>query len=176
MLNGKPIQMLIDTRCTKTMVCAGYLPTGCLDHVNKERILCVHGDEVCYPTAEVRLKLWWWSQTPRVVVALGIPVPVLLGMDIYDLSLSNPVMVTTRVQARRDSNLINDTKGTVEERPSESDSLETVENISVTDTLKGEYSESTEEMETVEQRREAEPTSKPEELNPLEANVDDIRQ
>ena len=31
-------------------------------------------------------------------------------------------------------------------------------------------------METVEQRREAEPTSKPEELNPLEAKVDNIRQ
>ena len=31
-------------------------------------------------------------------------------------------------------------------------------------------------METVEQKREAKPTSKPEELNPLEVNVDDIRQ
>ena len=57
MLNGKPVQMLIDTGCTKTMVSADYLPTDCLDHFNKERILCVHGDEVCYPTAEVRLKL-----------------------------------------------------------------------------------------------------------------------
>ena len=175
-LNGKPVQMLIDTGCTKTMVCADYLPTGCLDHVNKERILCVHGDEVCYPTAEVRLKLGQWSQTARVVVAPGIPVPVLLGTDIYDLSLSNPVMVTTRAQARRDSNLISDTEETVEERPSESDSIETVENISVTDALNGEYSESTEEMEMVEQRREVEPTSKPKELNPLDANVDDIRQ
>ena len=85
-------------------------------------------------------------------------------------------MVTTRAQARRDSNLINDTERTAEERPSESDSLETVENISVTDSLNCEYSESTEEMETVEQRREAEPTTIPQELNPLEANVDDIRQ
>ena len=59
---------------------------------------------------------------------------------------------------------MNNTEGTIEEKPSESDSLETVENISVTDALNGEYSKSTEEMETVEQRREAEPTSKPEEL------------
>ena len=131
---------------------------------------------MCYPTAEVRLKLGQWSQTARVVVAPGIPVPVLLGTDIYDLSLSNPMMVTTRAHARRDCNLISDAEGTVEEQPSESDSIDTVENISVTDALNGEYSESTEEMETVEQRREAEPTSKPEELNPLEANVDDIRQ
>ena len=68
------------------MVCTDYLPTGCLDHVNKERILLsVHGDGVCYPTAEVRLKLGWWFQTTRVVVAPGIPVPVLLEMDMYDL-------------------------------------------------------------------------------------------
>ena len=173
-LNGKPVQMLIDTGWTKTMVCTDYLPTGCLDHIDKEWILCVHRDEVCYPTAEVRLKLGQWSQTARVIVAPGIPVPVLLGTDIYDLSLSNPVMVTTRAQARRDSNLTNDIEGTIEERLSESDSLETVENISVTDTLNGEYGESTEEMEMemVEQRREVEPTSKPEGLNPLEANVD----
>ena len=58
MLNGKPVQMLIDTGCTKTMVSADYLSADCLDHSNKERILCVHGDEVCYPTIEVRLK---WS-------------------------------------------------------------------------------------------------------------------
>ena len=71
---------------------------------------------------------------------------------------------------------MNNTEGTVQEWPSESDSLETVKNILVTDALNGEYSESTEEMETVEQRREVKPTSKPEELNPLEVNVDDIRQ
>ena len=52
---------------------------------------------------------------------------------------------------------MNDTKGTTEKRPSESDSLETIENISTTDALNGEYSESIEEMETVEQRREEEP-------------------
>ena len=98
-LNAKPIQMLIDTGCTKTMVSTNYLSADCLDHSNKERILCVHGDKVCYPTAEVRLKLGRWSQKARVVVAPGIPVPILLGTDIYDLPLSNPVMATTRNQS-----------------------------------------------------------------------------
>ena len=65
MLNGKPVQMLTDTGCTKTMVSADYLPTDCLDHFNKEKILCVHGDEVCYSTAEVRLKLGRWVQTAK---------------------------------------------------------------------------------------------------------------
>ena len=62
-----PVQVLIDTGCTKKMVSANYLPSNCLDHLNKERILHVHGDEVCYPTAEVRLKFGQWSQTAKVV-------------------------------------------------------------------------------------------------------------
>ena len=63
------VQILIDTAWAyKTMVSADYLPTDCLDHFNKERILCVHGDEVCYPTAEVRLKLGRWSQKAKVHV------------------------------------------------------------------------------------------------------------
>ena len=109
-----------------------------------------------------------------MVVAPGIPVPVLLGTDIYDLSCSNPVMVTTRAQAKRDSSLMTDTEGTSEERPAESDSLKTTD-ISATDVLNGEYSEPTKEAETVEQRREEAPTSMPQGLNPLEANVDDIK-
>ena len=175
MLNGKPVQMLIDTGCTKTMISANYLPTDCLDHFNKERILCVLGDEVCYPTAEMRLMLGRWSQKAKVVVAPGILVPVLLGTDIYDLSHCNPGMVTTRAQAKRDSSLMTDTEGTSEEKPAESDSLKTTEDISATDAPNGEYSEPTKEVETVEQRRE-EPTSMPQGLNPLEANVDNIKQ
>ena len=85
MLNGKLVQMLIDTGYTKTTVSADYLPTDCLDHFNKEKVLCV-GDEVCYPTAELRLKFGRWAQTVKVVVGLvapEIPVQVLLGTDVY---------------------------------------------------------------------------------------------
>ena len=98
-LNGKSVQILIDTGCTKTMVSSKYLNSNILDHVNTEEILCVHGDKVHYPTAEVKLKLGQWSQTTKVVVAPDIPVPVLLGTDIYALASDNPVMVTTRAQA-----------------------------------------------------------------------------
>ena len=37
---------------------------------------------VSYPTAKVNLKLGQWSQVAKLVVAPGIPVPVLLGTDI----------------------------------------------------------------------------------------------
>ena len=85
-----------------------------------------------------------------MVVAPGIPVPVLLGMDIYDLSRSNPAMVTTRAQAKRESSLMTDIEETSEERPAESDSLKTTEDISATNAPNGEYSEPTKEVETVE--------------------------
>ena len=85
-------------------------------------------------------------------------------------------MVTTRAQAKRESSLMTDTEGTSEERPAESDSLKTTEDISATNAPNGEYSEPTKEVETVEQRREEEPTSMPQGLNPLEANAEDIKQ
>ena len=55
----------------------------------------------------MRLKLGQWSQKARVVVAPGIPVP---GTDIYDVSLSNPVMVATRNQAKKGHNLLTNTE------------------------------------------------------------------
>jgi len=38
MLNGEPVQMLIDTRCTKTMVSTDYIHPDCLDNDNREKI------------------------------------------------------------------------------------------------------------------------------------------
>ena len=64
MLNGEPIQMLIDTDCTKTMVSVDYLYA---DHLSKDRNLCVHGVEVCYSTVKARAKF-------KVVGASGIQV------------------------------------------------------------------------------------------------------
>ena len=78
----------------------------------------------------------------------GFPGPVT-----YYLLLSHPVMVTTRTQAKRDSNLVTDTEadteGTLEERPVESDSFENTEDISATNTLNSEYSNPTKKVETV---------------------------
>ena len=101
-LNGRSFQMLIDTGCTNTMVSARYIDPNTLDRSNTVEIFCVHGDKVCYPTAEVNFRLGQWSQCSRVVVAPDIPVPVLLGTDIYKLTTDKPVMVTTRAQAKRD--------------------------------------------------------------------------
>ena len=93
--------MLIDTGCTKTMVSADLLNQDSVDQDQTEKIMCVHGDIMYYPTARVKLQLGQWIQVAMVVVTPGMPGSVLLGIDIYDL-MTKPVLVTTRAQARRD--------------------------------------------------------------------------
>ena len=143
-LNGKSVQMLIDTGCTKTMVSSKYLNSNILDHINTEEILCVHGDKVRYPTAEVKLRLGQWSQTAKVVAAPDIPVPVLLGTDIYALASDSPVMVTTRAQARKDSEIT----GNAEETAKETVLVLVVANgdTSAKDVLNGECGEATRQL------------------------------
>ena len=156
-------------------------------------ILCVHGDKVSYPTAKVNLRLGQWSCVVKVVVAPDIPVPVLLGTDIYNLTIDKPVMVTTRAQAKRNdtnkdpvlvreagsqnqlqdpnSSLVENTtteqgkETTTERRPNEQ---------GATPTERSE--ESTVEKESVEQRREEVSNPTPHRGNPLEATTGDIRE
>ena len=57
---------------------------------------------VCYPTTEVNLRFGQWSQIAKVTYCCSrhtSPCPI--GTDIYRLTTSKPVMVTTRVQAKR---------------------------------------------------------------------------
>ena len=71
----------------------------------KKYCVCMETKYVRYPTAEVKLRLGQWSQTAKVVAAADMPVPVLLGTEIYALASGNPVMVTTRTQARKNSDV-----------------------------------------------------------------------
>ena len=98
-------------------------------------------------------------------MAPGIPIPVLLGTDIHDLPRSNPVIVTKINQSKKDHNLVTNTEeGTSGEGPSKlAGSNETVEDTTITDAPNSNLV-STQEEETVEQRREEEPTLMPQEL------------
>ena len=172
-LNGKPVQMLIDTGCTKTMVSTDWLDHDCMDYDQTEKILCVHGDMVCYPTARVRLQLGRWSKTARVVVAPEIPVPVLLGTDMYDLNPNKPVLVTTRAQAKRNAGRSAMASG------GESECQGVTEGLEEKDTNEGEQdndSTGTAEMEDIELRREEPASTESQEFDPLQANVNDIKQ
>ncbi len=61
-----------------------------------------------YPTATVELASGPWRKAARVAVAPNLPVAVLLGRDLYDVSTemegqtpSPGLMVVTRSQSRR---------------------------------------------------------------------------
>ena len=195
-LNGRSVQMLIDTGCTNTMVSARYIDPNILDCSNTVEILCVHGDKVCYPTAEVNLRLGQWSQFSRVVVASDIPVPVLLGTDIYKLTTDKPVMVTTRAQTKKDDLASKNEEQIVE--PDTQSQQEDIDSSLMVEAPTEQAKEITTEREsaeqravstevsnettlegdphTIEQRREELPSAALRECSPLEATVEHIKQ
>lgn len=149
---------------------------------------------VCYPTTEVNLRLGLWSQIAKVVVAPGIPVPVLLGADIYRLTTSKPVMVTTRAQAKKKDSasenrqpvIEQDTRNLkenaesiqVDEFPKEqTNEVTTEEGLAEQKNAPVEqYNETTMAKMPIEQRREELLTSARQRCNPLEASVEHIRE
>ena len=83
-VDGRPVQMLVDTGCDRTIVSATIVKTAKLDPGSKVPVLCVHGDTCFYPTATVKLASGPWSKEATVAVAPNLPVAVLLGRDIYE--------------------------------------------------------------------------------------------
>ena len=68
-------------------------------------VMCVHGDSEDYPTTEVDLLL---EETVRAVVAPSLPVPVVLGTDVYDVKegwkdVELGLLVETRAAKKRNS-------------------------------------------------------------------------
>ena len=179
-LDSRAIQMLIDTGCANTMVSASYIKPDKLDYCNHryntEKILCVHGDMACYPNAEVNLRLGQWSQIAKVVVAPGIPVPILLGTDIYRLTTGKPVMVTTRAQAKRKDSASENRQPVIE--PDTQNPKGNIESVWVeevpteqTNEVTKQYNETTVANLPIEQRREELLTSECQECNPLAEHI-----
>ena len=54
-LDGRCLQILLDTGCDQTMVLASLVDPSVVDHVSKVPVLRVHGDTLFYPTATVEL-------------------------------------------------------------------------------------------------------------------------
>ena len=82
-VDGKPVQMLIDTGCDRTIVSADMVRREKMSSASKVPVLCVHGDTCFYPTAEVELCSGSWRKWAKVAVAPNLPVSVLLGHDLY---------------------------------------------------------------------------------------------
>ena len=103
-LDGNPVQMLLDTGSTLSMVRADSVQPKQLDTQMKATVHCVHGDCVEYPTAEVQLQVGDWEGSMHVAVAPELPVPVLLGKDVFQETpeaLNLALLVEMRAQRKR---------------------------------------------------------------------------
>ena len=99
-LEGRPVQMLVDTGCEMTMVSAKLVDSAMVDSQRYAPVMCTHDDTMLYPT--VKLQTGQWECESRVVVAPNLPVDVLLGRDIYDPGQpKQSFAVVTRAQSRR---------------------------------------------------------------------------
>ena len=104
-VDGRRVQVLIDTGCDQTMVSARRVQPERVSLGDGVPVLCVHGDTVQYPTTEVEIRIGPWSKRAKVAVAPSLPVDVLLGRDLYcpgvELQPGLGLAVVTRSQARR---------------------------------------------------------------------------
>ena len=106
-VNEKPARMLVDTGCDMTMVSVKWVDPEEVDRQNTVPVLCVHGDTMRYLTASIALRVGKKKQIATVAVAPDLPVPVLLGRDVWSLE-TNPekkseLMVVTRSQKQRET-------------------------------------------------------------------------
>lgn len=52
-MNGQQVAALLDSSSFMSLVKCNLVPVGLVDYKRQEKILCVHGDERLYPTADV---------------------------------------------------------------------------------------------------------------------------
>lgn len=77
--------------------------TGASGHSKKAAVRCIHGDSMEYPTAVVQLQVGDWEGSVHVAVALELPVPVLLGKDVFQETSETEnltLLVETRAQRK----------------------------------------------------------------------------
>lgn len=101
-IDGQPVPILVDTGADRTMVAAHVVKRT---KITRYQVLCIN---VClYPTVEVSLAVGSWEKRTPMAVAPNLPVPVLLGRDIYREDTDVPdkpaieLAVITRSQTRQ---------------------------------------------------------------------------
>ncbi|XP_011404865.1 PREDICTED: uncharacterized protein LOC105313269 [Amphimedon queenslandica] len=85
-INGKAIQILLDTGCSRTMVPSSLVPQQWMLEGEAVTIHCAHGDTILYPLAQAHLSIGEKSITVKAAVSDTLQVAVLLGTDVKELS------------------------------------------------------------------------------------------
>lgn len=85
-IEGKSVKMLVDTGSYTTIVKADLVENEKWNEGETVNVVCVHGDSVDYPTAEVDLEMGGRIKKTKVALVPGVPVDVLIGIKDFDLS------------------------------------------------------------------------------------------
>ena len=81
MVNGQVLQALLDTGSVMSLIKACYVPEGSISYSHTTSIQCVHGDQKCYPMAEVTVTVNDLMYLLNVGVVADLPVDMVLGRD-----------------------------------------------------------------------------------------------
>ncbi|KAJ0058012.1 hypothetical protein NL108_007232 [Boleophthalmus pectinirostris] len=84
LVNGHRAEALLDSGCFQTVVMSSLVPPE-RQSVEQTPLVCIHGDEHSYPTAEVYLTVGGQTYLVTVALAKNLPFAVILGNDIPTL-------------------------------------------------------------------------------------------
>lgn len=82
----KDVKMLFDTGSHTTIVKADLVENEKWNEGETINVICVYGDSVDYPTAEVDLEMDGWAKKTKVALVPEVPVDVLIWIKDFDLS------------------------------------------------------------------------------------------
>ena len=105
MIQDTPVEMLVDTGCSQTLVQQRLVPDWCLLEGATVRLQCAHGDIAEYPVAEVDMVIEGERKRVKVGVSDTLPRSVLAGTDViaeFGRKTVEDCLVMTRSQQRRE--------------------------------------------------------------------------
>ena len=84
-IEGAPVKMLLDTGSARTLVRRELVPDGKVLVGQEVAVRCAHGESVRYPLADIDVRVGGRRFTVRVGVSDKLPVPLLLGRELFQL-------------------------------------------------------------------------------------------
>ena len=97
------MQILVDSGSEITVVKASLVDPNRWNREELVRVQCVHGKEILYLSAQVRLETDGWGRTMKVALIPEVPVDILLGVGDSTSpgqELKECLTVTTRAQKK----------------------------------------------------------------------------
>lgn len=86
-VEGREVEdILLDTGCSKTLIHKDLVPEGKIQQGEAVAIRCAHGITVLYPLTEISLKVAGCHITVEAAVSETLPMSVLLGTDVPELT------------------------------------------------------------------------------------------